>query len=158
MAQSRQLYTCLGNYMSFFYRVCIHLCRGHECNWAYSLTSNPLRLSVQPIFWQEMAVDLGMSFSLLNKTQSVNYVGLCTGCWLFIPIAKKYGRRCIYILSLAVYLATNFWAARMHSTAEVYVNNLLQGLAGSTNEAIAQITVSAYKWSYFSLALTDPSF
>ena len=86
-------------------------------------------------------MDLHMSFSLLNDTMSVNFVGLCIGCWLFIPIARKYGRRIIYIASLAVMLATSFWSAKMHTTAEVYVTNLLQGLAGATNEAIVQITV-----------------
>lgn len=72
---------------------------------------------------------------------SVNFVGLAMGCALFIPLAKKYGRRPIYIISMALMLATSFWMSKMNSLAELYVCNLLQGLAGATNEAIVQITV-----------------
>lgn len=88
-----------------------------------------------------MTVDLNVSYSELNQSMSVNYVGLAMGCVLFIPFAKKYGRRPVYIVSTALMLATTFWTARMHSLAELYVCNLLQGLAGATNEAIAEITV-----------------
>ena len=95
-----------------------------------------------------MSVDLKLSFALLNDTMSVNFVGLALGCWLFIPIARKYGRRSIYITSLAVMLATSFWSARMHTLAEVYVTNLLQGLAGATNETIAQITVGVLSFFF----------
>lgn len=63
------------------------------------------------------------------------------GCVLFIPLAKKYGRRPIYIASTAVMLATSFWTSSLKSLAELYVCNLLQGLAGATNEAIVEITV-----------------
>jgi hypothetical protein len=38
-------------------------------------------------------------------------------------------------------LATAFWTARIESLAELYITNLLQGLAGATNETIVEITV-----------------
>ena len=98
---------------------------------------------MQAIFWQEMVVDIHLSFALLNRTMSVNFVGLAMGCWLFIPVAKKVGRRPIYIASMALMLATSFWFSQLHSLSELYAANLLQGLAGATNEAIVQITVSA---------------
>ncbi|KAJ5675541.1 hypothetical protein N7462_008438 [Penicillium macrosclerotiorum] len=99
-------------------------------------------LSIQTIFWQQMVVDLDVSYSELNQAMSVNYVGLAMGCVFFIPLAKKFGRRPIYIASTALMLATSFWTARLDSLAELYVANLLQGLAGATNEAISEITIS----------------
>lgn len=88
-----------------------------------------------------MVVDLHVTYAQLNRTVSVNFVGLAMGCALLIPLAKKYGRRPIYIASTVVMLATSFWTARLESLAELYVCNLLQGLAGATNEAIVEITV-----------------
>ncbi|KAJ5285659.1 hypothetical protein N7524_000965 [Penicillium chrysogenum] len=70
-------------------------------------------LSIQAIFWQQMTIDLEVTYTQLNKAMSVNFVGLTAGCIFFIPFAKK-----------------------------LYVTNLLQGLAGSTNESIAEITIS----------------
>ncbi|CAG8385131.1 unnamed protein product [Penicillium salamii] len=97
-------------------------------------------LSTQAIFWQQMIPDMGASYTQLNQAMSINFVGLATGCIFFIPFAKKYGRRPIYIISAALMLATTFWMTRMHSLTELYLTNLLQGLAGATNESIAEIT------------------
>jgi hypothetical protein len=40
-------------------------------------------------------------------------------------------------------VATYFWSAGLTSLTDLYVSNLLQGLAGATNEAIAEITVGS---------------
>lgn len=66
------------------------------------------------------------------------------GCIIFIPFAKKYGRRPAYIASTGLMLATSFWASSLNSLVELYLCNLLQGLAGATNEAIAEITVCSF--------------
>ncbi|KAJ5935274.1 hypothetical protein N7466_004821 [Penicillium verhagenii] len=99
-------------------------------------------LSVQTIFWQQMVVDLKTTYTDLNRAMSVNFVGLASGCFLFIPLAKKYGRRPIYIVSTILMLITSFWSAELHDLTGLYVSNLLQGLAGATNEAIVEITIA----------------
>ncbi|GLA01314.1 hypothetical protein AnigIFM60653_011565 [Aspergillus niger] len=100
------------------------------------------RLSIQAIFWQLMVVDLNVTYTQLNRAMSVNFVGLAVGCVFFIPLAKKFGRRPVYLVSTALMLATSFWTSRLQSLAELYATNLLQGLAGATNESIVQITIS----------------
>ncbi|OGM45336.1 putative MFS transporter [Aspergillus bombycis] len=99
-------------------------------------------LSIQQIFWQLMVVDLHVTYPQLNNAMSVNFVGLAMGCVLFIPFAKKFGRRPVYLASTALMLVTSFWAAEISTLAELYITNLLQGLAGATNEAIVQITIA----------------
>ncbi|KAJ5791643.1 uncharacterized protein N7518_008654 [Penicillium psychrosexuale] len=99
-------------------------------------------LSIQAIFWQQMTVDLEVTYTELNKAMSVNFVGLTTGCIFFIPFAKKYGRRPVYIVSTALMLTTSFWTSKMNSLTELYLTSLLQGLAGATNESIAEITIA----------------
>lgn len=91
-----------------------------------------------------MIVDLKASYSQLNQTMSVSYVGLALGCVFFIPLAKKYGRRPVYIASTALMLATTLWTSWLHTLAELYICNLLQGLAGATNEAIVEITACTW--------------
>ncbi|KAE8416419.1 major facilitator superfamily domain-containing protein [Aspergillus pseudocaelatus] len=111
-------------------------------------------LSIQQIFWQLMVVDLDVTYAQLNNAMSVNFVGLAVGCVFFIPFAKKFGRRPVYLISTALMLVTSFWGAEIKTLAELYITNLLQGLAGATNEAIAQITVSfpatspQERWAY----------
>ncbi|RAL07396.1 putative MFS transporter [Aspergillus homomorphus CBS 101889] len=99
-------------------------------------------LSIQLIFWQLMVVDLKVTYTQLNRAMSVNYVGLSMGCVMFIPLAKKFGRRPIYLISTAFMLVTSFWSAEIKTLSELYITNLIQGLAGATNEAIVQITIA----------------
>lgn len=48
-----------------------------------------IRINIQPIFWQEMTVDMEVTYNELNNAVSVNFAGLATGCIIFIPFAKK---------------------------------------------------------------------
>ncbi|KAL3457555.1 MFS transporter [Aspergillus heterothallicus] len=115
------------------------------CNYTLVLAVTALiftALTIQSIFWQLMVVDLGVTYTELNRAMSVNFVGLAMGCVLFIPLAKKFGRRPIYLVSTALMLVTSFWSAKLTSLEELYATNLLQGLAGATNESIVQITIA----------------
>ncbi|KAF4151313.1 hypothetical protein CNMCM6936_007647 [Aspergillus lentulus] len=94
------------------------------------------------IFWQLMASDMNVTYAQLNNAMSVNFVGLSVGCVLFIPLAKKFGRRPVYLVSTAIMMVASFRSAWMKSLPELYITNLLHGLAGATNESIVQITVA----------------
>ncbi|KAL3447794.1 major facilitator superfamily domain-containing protein [Aspergillus insuetus] len=115
------------------------------CNFTLVLAVTALvftALSIQAIFWQLMVVDLNVTYTELNRAMSVNFVGLAMGCVLFIPLAKKFGRRPVYLVSTALMLVTSFWASKLTRLSELYATNLLQGLAGATNESIVQITIA----------------
>lgn len=88
-----------------------------------------------------MVSDMNVTYAQLNSARSVNFVGLSVGCVLFIPLAKKFGRRPVYLASTAIMMAASFWSSWMKSLPELYITNLLHGLAGATNESIVQITV-----------------
>lgn len=102
-----------------------------------------------------MVVDLDVTYTQLNRAMSVNFVGLSMGCILFIPLARKFGRRPIYLCSTALMLATSIWLGQMKSLSELYAANLLQGLAGATNESIVQITVCLQPPILMALELTS---
>lgn len=102
-----------------------------------------------------MVVDLDVTYTQLNNANSVNFVGLSMGCVLFIPLARKFGRRPIYLVSTALMLVTSIWLGQMKSLSELYVANLLQGLAGATNESLVQITVCLPPSAVMVLELTS---
>ncbi|KAF7523220.1 hypothetical protein G7054_g11849 [Neopestalotiopsis clavispora] len=99
-------------------------------------------LSVQTNFWVQMSEDMNLSYEQLNDSLSANGAGCALGCVFVIPFSKKYGRRSTYILTTAVLAAVTWWSARMTTLAELYLTNLLSGLAGSVNETVAQMTLA----------------
>ncbi|KAK0392282.1 hypothetical protein NLU13_1778 [Sarocladium strictum] len=99
-------------------------------------------LSMQAVFWPQMSPDLNVTFDELNASLACNAAGLCAGCLFFIPLARKYGRRTPYILSMAVMAATAWWSARMQTLTELYLTNIILGLAGSMNETLSEMTVA----------------
>ncbi|KAJ0330135.1 hypothetical protein COL922a_012542, partial [Colletotrichum nupharicola] len=99
-------------------------------------------MTMQMVFWQQMTVELGMTYNELNAGVSFNVVGLALGCLCIIPFTKKYGRRSTYIFSTAVMAATSWWSSRMRTVPEMYITNLLFGLAGSTNETTTEMTIA----------------
>lgn len=103
------------------------------------------RLSIQTVFWQDLVPDLNVDYNQLNIALAINYAGTGCGGFLFIPLAIKYGRRPVYLISTAIMAATCFWTARVGSVKSLYATNLISGLAGSTNETIVQMTVSERK-------------
>ncbi|KAL3291300.1 major facilitator superfamily transporter [Colletotrichum asianum] len=99
-------------------------------------------MTMQMVFWQQMTVELGMTYDELNAGVSFNVVGLALGCLCIIPFTKKYGRRSTYIFSTAAMAATSWWSSRMRTVPKMYITNLLFGLAGSTNKTKAEMTIA----------------
>ncbi len=67
----------------------------------------------------------------MSASFGVNTAGLALGCVIFIPFALKFGRRSIYLVSIAASLATCIWQGRMTSTGDLIGANFVAGLAGS---------------------------
>ncbi|KAL2671165.1 hypothetical protein Neosp_013739 [[Neocosmospora] mangrovei] len=87
-----------------------------------------------------MTVDMNVSFDQLNWGVAFNSAGLAVGCFLFIPLSKKYGRRLTYVVSTGIMAACAWWSSQMSTPVEMYLTNFIFGLAGSTNEAISEMT------------------
>ncbi|KAF9776881.1 hypothetical protein IL306_004869 [Fusarium sp. DS 682] len=97
---------------------------------------------MQMVLWQQMVVDMHVTYDQLNYGVAFNSAGLALGSFLFIPLARKYGSRPCYILSTGLMAATSWWSGRMGTVGEMYVTNFLSGLAGSINETISEITIA----------------
>ncbi|KAG5802391.1 hypothetical protein H9Q71_013024 [Fusarium xylarioides] len=102
----------------------------------FTQTSLPL------IFWVLWNQEFGWSYGQLNNANTLNYVGTTVGCILFTPPAVKYGRRSMYLLTTAIIFAMAIWSARMKTLTELYVSQLIFGLASATNESIVEMTIA----------------
>ncbi|PHH88932.1 hypothetical protein CDD83_6865 [Cordyceps sp. RAO-2017] len=98
-------------------------------------------LSTQPVFWSQMLEELPVKQADLNASQALQLIGTAVGCIIFVPFTRKYGRRPIYILSVAIVAAATLWSAYMNTALEIILSNVLMGLAAATNETATQMSI-----------------
>lgn len=126
-------------------RILTHLCRYKVQNFAlvcyYTLMVFVI-LDIGTVVWGDQIVELGFSVQQLTWSFGVNTAGLAVGCVLFIPFALKFGRRVVYLFSIAVSLACAIWLAKLRTTGDLWGANLVAGLAGSISETICQMSIA----------------
>lgn len=99
-------------------------------------------LDIGSVVWVNVNEELGISYKDLNYSWAIDCAGLALGCIFLYPLAVKFGRRPVYILSLIVQLAGAIWFAHMQSNWENMVINFIIGLAGAISETIVQMTIA----------------
>ncbi|KIW10970.1 hypothetical protein PV08_10269 [Exophiala spinifera] len=92
--------------------------------------------------WQDFNIELGMSYAILNDGYATNMATLSVGCIFLVPLALRFGRRPIYLLTALVMLAAAIWQAKMQTIGDMIGANAISGFAGAVNEAIFQVTVA----------------
>ncbi|TWU77892.1 hypothetical protein ED733_004696 [Metarhizium rileyi] len=92
--------------------------------------------------WGPYQEELGFSVDVLNAGMAFNYAGLGIGCFFFVPLVQKYGRRPLYLFSSTIQVAACIWAATTKTRADLWLSNLLSGLGGAISESIVQITIA----------------
>ncbi|OAQ77947.1 MFS transporter [Purpureocillium lilacinum] len=98
--------------------------------------------AIPAIFWVLWVPEFDSNYSEMNTSLAIAYAGTSVGCVFFIPVAIKYGRRSVYIVSLTAMLVCTVWQAKMTTIVELYVSSLILGMANATNETIVQMTVA----------------
>lgn len=98
-------------------------------------------LTVGVPLWADINMELGVSFDNLTNGFATNLAALSIGCWMFVPVALRYGRRPVYILTALILFGVSCWTASMKSTGEYFVTQFLSGIAGAVNETLYQVTV-----------------
>ncbi|KAM4056009.1 major facilitator superfamily protein [Hirsutella rhossiliensis] len=100
-------------------------------------------LSIPTIFWPQMLKELPQFKQQdLANAAAVQLVGLAVGCIVFIPFSKKYGRRLVYILVMAIAAIGAWWLALMKTMADLYLSNLLIGIAGAVNQTAIAMSIN----------------
>ncbi|EGX93835.1 Major facilitator superfamily transporter [Cordyceps militaris CM01] len=99
-------------------------------------------IDIATVVYGQVKDELGFSFQELNQSFAVSNAGLGLGGVLFIPFALCFGRRPVYLASIAVMVGTTVWQARMQTLADLYGFNFVCGLAGSVGEIICAMTIA----------------
>ncbi|KAL6246098.1 hypothetical protein RBB50_007251 [Rhinocladiella similis] len=99
-------------------------------------------LCVAVPLWQDFNTELGISYAVLNDSYATNMATLSVGCIFFIPLALRFGRRPVYLVTALIMLASAVWQAKMKTVGDMFGTNALSGFAGAVNEAIFQVTIA----------------
>lgn len=92
--------------------------------------------------WVSINIETGVSLNDLNNAYATSSGALAVGCIFFVPLALKFGRRPVYIVTALVMTASAIWQGRAQTKGDFIGSNALAGLAGAVNEALFQVTVS----------------
>ncbi|KAL4894705.1 major facilitator superfamily domain-containing protein [Aspergillus ambiguus] len=99
-------------------------------------------VDIGTVAWGPMNEELGISFENMNNSFAANLAGLGVCCIFAVPLAQKYGRRPVYLVSLLVQIAGSIWQAKVMSAWELIVSNVVTGIAGAVSEVMVQMTVN----------------
>lgn len=89
-----------------------------------------------------MNIELGFTFNTLNDSYAAGCAALMVGGVVMIPFALKYGRRPIYLYSLAVQCAMGVWSAKLENVGDMMATQVIMCFVGALCEVMAQMTVA----------------
>ncbi|RDA90228.1 hypothetical protein CP533_6872 [Ophiocordyceps camponoti-saundersi (nom. inval.)] len=98
-------------------------------------------LSIQHIFWSKMKKDLNVDYTVLTRVKATQLAAEAMACIAFIPFAKKYGRRPVYIVSTLLFTGATWWSAYMTTLTELFIIDIIKGFAGAVNETAVQMSI-----------------
>ncbi|KAK3898948.1 protein HOL1 [Staphylotrichum tortipilum] len=64
------------------------------------------------------------------------------GNFIWVPVANKYGRRGVYVISYVIYLVTAIWLSFEHSYGAFLAGRILMGFGAGAAETVAPITIA----------------
>ncbi|CAL5872029.1 uncharacterized protein PFLUO_LOCUS6286 [Penicillium psychrofluorescens] len=89
-----------------------------------------------------MNSQLGISWTLMNTSAGILFIGIGYGTLLTAPIPSLYGRRMMYIVCLLSSLIGCTWLARTMGPNDALWNQLFIGASEACAEATAQLSLS----------------
>ncbi|KAJ4252440.1 hypothetical protein NW762_011041 [Fusarium torreyae] len=92
--------------------------------------------------WGPMAIELEFSDEILTYSYAAGSASLALSTFFLLPFAIKFGRRPIYVLSLALQIVIGVWAAKIQNTADLILINVFNCGLGALAECLVQVTVA----------------
>ncbi|KAJ5775724.1 uncharacterized protein N7511_000735 [Penicillium nucicola] len=99
-------------------------------------------IDVATVTWGPVNLELGFSYAILNDSYAAGCGALCVGGLFLVPFTLKYGRRPIYVFSMAIQCGISVWSARMENIADLMLVNILSCIVGALAEVLVQMTVA----------------
>ncbi|KAJ5771134.1 uncharacterized protein N7511_003185 [Penicillium nucicola] len=120
-----------------FYRKCIHFAIASF----FTMLVFAL-IDIGPVIWQDFEDLLHISYPQLNNQYAVNCVCLGLGSIILVPLALKFGRRPIYLLTAIIALITAIWQAVLRDLANMMAAQAFNGLACAVGWTLVPITIT----------------
>ena len=92
--------------------------------------------------WTTIGDELEWTFEDFNNSYAMALAATGICCIFLIPIAIDFGRRPIYMFSIALMILVAAWSAKMNQVWELYVTQIIMGIASSTAEITIQMTIA----------------
>ncbi|KAK7226766.1 hypothetical protein V2G26_014769 [Clonostachys chloroleuca] len=86
--------------------------------------------------------ETGISTTDLVQASGILSLTCGWGCLIWQPVVATYGRRGMYVLSLALCVPLTFWCAYLSTAWEWYVVRILYGLAMAPIETLPEVTIA----------------
>ena len=93
--------------------------------------------------WQDFQRLLHITYPQLNDQYAVNCVSLGIGSIILIPLALKFGRRPVYLLTAVIILITAIWQAVLRDFKNMIASQAINGFACAVCWTLVPITVRA---------------
>ncbi|KAJ5126427.1 hypothetical protein N7448_005729 [Penicillium atrosanguineum] len=101
-------------------------------------------IDIGPVIWQDFEDLLHIPYPQLNNQYAVNCVSLGLGSIILVPLALKFGRRPVYLLTAVVVLLTTIWQAVLRDLANMMAAQVFNGIACAVGWTLVPITVRIF--------------
>lgn len=103
------------------------------------------------MIWQDFEELLHISYPQLNNQYALNCISLGLGSIILVPLALKFGRRPIYLLTAIVILITAIWQAVLRDLPNMMAAQVFNGLACAVGWTLVPITVRISHYSLINM-------
>lgn len=91
--------------------------------------------------WTTISYETGVTLENMNGGSALNYLLLGFFNIIWIPLAMKFGRKIVFIVSLVFILAGGIWGGFFEGTVQYYFMLALTGVGTAAYQALIQLTV-----------------
>ncbi|KAJ5611165.1 MFS general substrate transporter [Penicillium lagena] len=99
-------------------------------------------IDIGPVVWQDFERLLGITYPELNDQYAVNCASLGIGSIMLIPLALKFGRRPVYLLTSLVVFITAVWQAVLRDFTNMVAVQIFNGFACAVSWTLVPITIT----------------
>ncbi|KFG85372.1 hypothetical protein MANI_110086 [Metarhizium anisopliae] len=89
-----------------------------------------------------LQLDLGVSDDDIALERSLSFIGLGLAGIVLIPLAYRYGRRPLYLMSILTQTAAALWTANVSTKSEYFISSVVTGAAASVSQTLVPMTVA----------------
>ena len=89
----------------------------------------------------DITAETGISTAALVQGTGLMFLFLGWGCLIWQPIARTYGRRGVYVISMLSLVPLMVWTAYSNTEGEWYAHRILLGLFGAPVESLPEVSI-----------------